>query len=203
MESALLVDRELPLAQLLTAHHFVRQSEAVKMESKFFLRDPHGMPYEIVVPAHIAKTGEERNIPIPQRFQPLFQCLLPEKGLLFLSKDPFRRLDALARALGIEDQVNGYRRACVSYEVYAGMKRETAAKYAGHDSTTQKRYLRPVNQCDAKKYGNFVFDLAKVRQLPRHKKVSFTKLVQKLKEINTTALRLVEPLVSNPEAAAA
>lgn len=202
------VDREMVCALTLSGQHFVRQDEAKEMKGEYFTRDADGTPYQIVVPAHVSKTEEERTIPINEKFQSLFKVLIPFSGRIFNHGDPFDRIERLARVLGIRSKKNGFRHTCVSSNICAGMKRAEAANRAGHDEQTQGTfYFVNIDQREAKKYERINFNLRRVEGLPAYRQVRYKKYIERRLDRPLAEavpfLRNAQPSVTTPEVLAA
>lgn len=163
-------DRETLLALLLVCRHHTRSEECCKLKGEDFRRDAKGLPIELGIRADVSKTKIPRTIPIPEEHRATLNELVPDRGPLFTSKDPFGRIRRLAKRLEIKWVRGGQRHSCTSYSVYSGVDIKDVAKWNGHtEEILRRHYLVEVPHSESKTYCSIRFSLSKIKLLPKYR----------------------------------
>jgi integrase len=175
-----LPDQETALAFALVLFGHVRQEEVVKLGLQHFTPGQDGIPNMIRITKKIAKhkNGESmpRDIAIEKNLKRILAVLLPKKGSLFVTKNVYGRIRAIAKALGVPWRHNALRHSCDSHDVARGTPEPEVAAKSGHTiPILRKHYLVPVDPADAIKYWRITFNRDRLSRLPRFRKSQLEK----------------------------
>jgi len=165
------IDQEMILAWKLGFHYFTGAMEANRLCGEKVLKDELGRALGFCLTRGACGQDDFWFIPIKPEDQMLFGILLPEKGPLFKSSDPYGRLVRMAEAHNIRLTPKLIQRACLTYAMASGMYVDQVAQLAGIRSNRSLGHLiHPISRGEAREFCELSVDLKWAASLPRYQR---------------------------------
>lgn len=147
----------------------IRDAEVKRLQWELIVW--HGpVPRYFHVPPEVAqKNGTDRYVRIPYRLRRILTAFRRETGPIIVGTGHLERLKAIAKEIdpAFKWPKNALRRTCISNHVAVFNNRETLAKQCDHTVAEMKRrYERPVNPIEARKYVAHQPDFDRLKALP-------------------------------------